>query len=327
MSTEALVLGVNGQDGSYLAEHLLARGRRVTGVGRQPESRHVPPQPRFQYVSLDLTDLDDLERLLAERRPGSIFHFAAVHGASGFAYEPVWRDLQLVNVAVTHCVLEHLRARKGEGHLLFPSSAKVFGSAPPARISEETPRVSDCLYTITKNAGHELVRYYRTRHGVRATVVVLFNHESPRRPSDFLVPTLVRAVAEALSGAGAHLEIRTDDFHCNWGDAREYMEVCVDLAEAGVEDDVIVAHERTWYGRDFVHELFARYGLSCEDHVTARHRGERSPSFEVDTGRLEKTLGRRPTRGILEVCDDILRENHPRVGGRDPPPPPGRGCD
>src|ERR1041384_4555399 len=94
----ALVLGVNGQDGSYLAERLLARDYSVIGIGRQAQSRYVEPDTRFRYVALDLVDVAALERLLATIAPDLAFQVAAVHGASGFRYEPVWQQMMAVNV-------------------------------------------------------------------------------------------------------------------------------------------------------------------------------------------------------------------------------------
>jgi GDPmannose 4,6-dehydratase len=314
MAAPALVLGVDGQDGSYLAEHLLDRGRAVVGVGRREAPRYVEQgRSGFTYVSMDLTDLDGLDRLLEEHRPESLCHFAAVHGPAGFAYEPRWKELHAVNVAVTHGLLEHLRTRAPGGHLLFPSSAKVFGAVLPSRVSEATPRQSTCLYSLTKNTSHELIEHYRDLHGVRATVVHLFNHESPRRPGGFLIPMLVDAAARGLSGGGEKTELRTLDFHANWGDAREYMALCADLLDRRVGEDLIMAHDTTWYGADFAEALFARHGLEYRDHLDVLDFGKRSSGFRVDTARLEAALGKRPVRDILEVCDEILRARHPGI--------------
>jgi GDPmannose 4,6-dehydratase len=313
MPGPALVLGVDGQDGSYLAEHLLDRGQEVVGVGRREAPRYVEERAGFSYVALDLTDLDALDRLLDEYRPESLFHFAAVHGPAGFAYEPRWRELHAVNVAVTHGLLEHLRTRAPGGHLLFPSSAKVFGSPLPSSVSEATPRRSTCLYSITKNTSIELIEHYRRLHGIPCAVVHLFNHESPRRPDGFLIPILVDAVARGLAGEKEMTEIRTLDFYANWGDAREYMELCADLIHRQVDEDLVLAHHRTWHGADFADALFTRYGLDHREHLKVLDFGKRSQEFEVDTGRLETVLGRGPLRGILEVCDDVLRVRHPGI--------------
>ena len=105
----SLVLGVNGQDGSYLAEALLARGHEVVGVGREPASVYLAPSSAFRYVSLDVRDADALASLIAEVAPTQAFHFVAIHGASGFAYEALWRDMMAVNVLSLHVLLEYAR--------------------------------------------------------------------------------------------------------------------------------------------------------------------------------------------------------------------------
>ena len=308
MKPGALVLGVNGQDGSYLAEHMLARGYPVLGVGKQTASRYISEGNGFRYASLDLTDLTALDRILAAERPALLAHFAAVHGPSGFSYESAWRELHAVNVGVVHTLLEHVRTRAPGGRLLYPGSMKVFGTPLPVRITAETPRRTTCLYSLTKNASHELVDYYRERHGVQATIVHLFQHESPRRASEYFVPKAVAALAAALRGEGAEFEPRTLAFHANWGDAREYMGLCADLLEAEEAGDFLMAHESTWNGAEFVRALYARYGIPAP--AIAEGGTPIEPPFAVDTSPLARATGRRPVRGILEVCDWILEEVH-----------------
>ena len=120
--------------------------------------------------------------------PDVIFHFAAIHGAAGFNYEAVWPELHQVNTLSVHAVLDYIRAERRGCGLVYASSAKVFGTPPPSRIDESTPRLSTDLYSITKNAAHALIDYYRARHDVRASVLYLFNHESPRRARTISFP-------------------------------------------------------------------------------------------------------------------------------------------
>ena len=117
----ALVLGVNGQDGSYLAESLLARGWSVHGAGRQAESRWLDVAKNFTYHELDLNDIGALSALLKTLRPGFIFHMAAVHGASGFSYEDHWLETHAVNTLAAHAVLEHLRCDAPDGAMIYIS--------------------------------------------------------------------------------------------------------------------------------------------------------------------------------------------------------------
>jgi len=172
----ALILGVNGQDGSYLAECLLTRGFAVLGVGRQAASRWVEA-PGFRYAAIDLADAMALDELLVAEKPDEIYHLAAVHGPAGYPYEAIWQSALAVNLGALHVCLEHIRTRAKLSRLFYASSVKVFGENPPAVIDEETPRVSDCLYGITKNAAFDLVRYYRARYDVWGSVGIFSNHD------------------------------------------------------------------------------------------------------------------------------------------------------
>jgi len=135
----SLVLGVNGQDGSYLAETLLRRGHEVTGVGRDADSRYVAPTARFRYVPFDLRDVESLPRLVHEAEPDFAFHAAAVHGAAGFQYEELWRDMLAVNVATLHALLEHARKSRRSLRIIYAGSAKIFPAPLSGVIDEATP--------------------------------------------------------------------------------------------------------------------------------------------------------------------------------------------
>jgi NAD(P)-dependent dehydrogenase (short-subunit alcohol dehydrogenase family) len=139
---KCLVLGVNGQDGSYLAQHLLSRNCSVIGVGRQANSRWIGKGDGFSYSPLDLGDVSKISSFLDDCKPDLIFHFAAVHGAAGFSYEEKWVDVHNVNTLTTHAVLEYLRRRMPQGALIFASSSKAFGSTLPPIISESSERKS-----------------------------------------------------------------------------------------------------------------------------------------------------------------------------------------
>lgn len=313
-NSPVLVLGVNGQDGSYLAECLMARGYRVTGCGRQPRSRYVSGEG-WQYRQLDITNLDALATLLLEIRPAAVFHFAAVHGAAGFNYEAAWQDVQTVNTGAVQAILEYARRNDPDCRLVYASSSKVFGEAMPARIDENTPKHSTCLYSISKNASQSLIDYYRRHHGAKASIVYLFNHESPRRPPEYFVPKLVSVLASAMNGDARMTQVNTFGFHCNWGDAQEYMGLCVDVMERAIGADYVLAHDVTWFGRDMAVNFFARYGMDVFQFVEERFAAPPVPSspFNPSNTALERAVGRKPHRGILDVCDDILRLNHPEA--------------
>jgi len=226
----ALVLGCNGQDGSYLVELLLRRGYKVAGVSRQENPRYDVGAEKFCYRALDLRRASQLGTLLDALRPHLIFHVAAVHGEAGTRYETIWQDMLAVNVGATHVCLEYLRTRCPQGGLVYAGSGKIFGPVYPPLVSESSRSHSSCLYTVAKNASHDLIDCYRRDHGIRASVLHLFNHESERRPRNFFMPTLACALHRALSHGDARVEIETLQFYCACGSAEEYMDIAADIA-------------------------------------------------------------------------------------------------
>src|SRR6185369_3104620 len=184
--TRALVLGANGQDGSYLVEALLRRGTDVTGIARQAESRWVR-HPRYHHVGLDIRNSAAVGDFLAKNDPTEIYHLAATHGAAGYFYEPGWQDALGVNLGSVHACLEHMRSARTAPRVFYASSLKAFGAVPPSAIDEETPRVSSCLYSITKNAAADLISYYRGKHGVFLCIGYLLHNHSPRRSDDYFL--------------------------------------------------------------------------------------------------------------------------------------------
>jgi GDPmannose 4,6-dehydratase len=311
----SLVIGVNGQDGSYLAEHLLAQGGEVIGLGRQQASRYVAPHPRYTYRQLDLTAAGALAALLPETAPDRIYHLAALHGASGFVYEDKWQDALAVNLGSVHLCLEHIRLRAPATRLLYASSLKAFGSPPPPVIVETAPRRSTCLYSITKNAATDLIEYYRVHHRVRASVLFLLNHESPRRPGHFVLPRMVALLAAALDGRKPAGSLRSLDFVCDWGSSAEYMQLGCRVLEDERNQDYVMATGRTWSGEEVLAELFRRAGLDWRQWVEIERPVGSEPVtyYEADVGRLVETLGAGPQMSAVDVAAWILQECHGRA--------------
>ncbi len=178
-----LVLGVNGQDGSYVAETLISQGHQVCGVDKQPISRYVDESTQFSYRCVDLRRQDRLRELLEDFHPDEAYHLAAVHGPSGFNYEEVWADALDVNVKSLHTVLEYARITNRQLRIFYASSCKVFGAPLTGRISIKSTRQSTCLYSATKLCAEHLLNHYRDKHKIEGNIGYFFNHESVRRPS------------------------------------------------------------------------------------------------------------------------------------------------
>jgi len=307
----ALVLGINGQDGSFLAEHLIRRGYQVTGIGRQEYSLSVKSSEFFDYRCLDLRDTSALELLLSECTPDVIFHMAAVHGSDGTSYEKMWPDMLAVNMGSVQVVLEYLRTEAKDSIFVYASSGKVFGPEYPQSITETSSKSSSCLYTITKMGAQGLIDYYRDRYKVRASTLFLFNHESYRRSKEYFIPIVVELLRKSLSDAAFQGEVKTLKFCCDWGSAEEYMDIAVDVAEKAAGEDFILGTGTTWWAESFVETLFLQHGLDYRKHIIERQNGDAalshsSLSFHVDIAKLRALVGRIPEIDLVQVCERIL---------------------
>jgi GDPmannose 4,6-dehydratase len=308
---DALILGVNGQDGSYLAEELLRRGYSVAGIARQPESRWVR-NASLQYVTLNVANAPLLDQALAWLQPRCIYHVAAVHGAAGHYYEEAWQDALAVNVGSVHVCLEHMRLRAPAAGLFYASSLKAFGEPPPAEITETTPGRSTCLYGITKNAAGDLIRHYRRTHGIRAAIGFFFNHDSPRRPDSYFLPRLARhMIARAVGGPPAP-GVATLDFWCDWGSAVEYMQLVVDVMSRETPLDAVFATGRPIHASEIAEYLASRLGVPAP-HVS---RTVMQPLVQASLDGLRTAAGRLPEVGALEVAGAILEDRLERSARR-----------
>lgn len=306
----ALVLGVNGQDGTLLAQRLLARGYHVVGIGRQDSSRHVVPSDRYLYRKLDLRTASDLSRILAQDRPDLIFHFAAVHrSAEGGPYELMFGDMLRVNIESLQVALEYIRTTNPRARLIYAGSAKVFGEPYPAIVDEHTSVVTTCLYSLTKIAALELIQFYRRKHGVHAAYLYLFNHESKLRAPEYFVPKLVAALRSAIRGEQRVTSFNTLQFWCDWGSAEEYMDLAIEVAERATANDFIIATGRSHLARDLVEQLFQRHGLDSGQFVVEKadvQAPQRKP-YAASTDRLQAAIGRMPSVSIDALCELMLQ--------------------
>lgn len=305
----SLVLGVGGQDGSILAEELVASGRQVLGLGRRETFPYRINSPQFTYRQLDLAESAELDSCLREFQPDEVFHVAAVHGSAGFPYEEVWGNALDVNTKSLHRVLEFARREQRQLRVFYASSAKIFGPALRGRVDFSTPRDGSCLYSITKKASGQLASYYEQAHGIRTTVAILFNHESERRPSSFFIPKICKAVASSLTNPLHRESLQTLSFHCDWSSARDFMRMAIRAVDVDFSGEVIFASGHTWHGRDFVQQLFARHGLDYTQHVDAPDLVD-SSFFEVDLSDTLRQIDASPRDDILTLCDRLITSSH-----------------
>ena len=213
---KALILGVNGPDGSYLAASLMRRGYNVVGVGRQATSRYVAEAPLFRYVQLDLaTEIHALIDLLTANCFDVVFHTAAINGPSDFQFEAVWKEMVEVNVISLHTILEYARTNQPGLRLIYAGSVKIYGPKIQESSDESGPFNPTCLYSIGKFSGLKLIQHYAQSHKVPAGSMIFFRRKSLRRPANYFIPIIAKGIAAAQKNSSATITVRTLDFYAD----------------------------------------------------------------------------------------------------------------
>lgn len=305
---KSVVLGANGQDGSFLCEHAVQAGKSVLALGRQPSARYPIDSDRYCYRQVDLCDDKALAQILEEFGPDEAFHLAAVHGSSGFAYEALWGQALDVNVKSLHVVLEHARMRNPSMRVVHASSAKVFGTPPAGNISIHSIRKQECLYSITKLAAESLTDYYYSKHGIVSNIAYLFNHESLRRADGFFFIRICKILARCMEDTDYRGTIANLNFYLDWGSAKEFMEFFHEMAEFDEPQKLILATGEVLHAGTFVESLWSSHGLTARNHIEESGPQKQATSFCIDLSHTLAVMGRTPSAKALDVATEIVEE-------------------
>ena len=310
---KALVTGITGQDGSYLAELLLAKGYEVHGIVRRSSSfntdriDHLYQDPHEQGVRLfthygDLTDAVALTKLLYELQPDEIYHLGAQsHVRVSFDIPEYTVD---VTGAGTLRLLEAIR-ESGVQTALLPGVlvARCTASAPPPQ-SENTPFHPRSPYAVAKVSAYWAAVNYREAYGMYACNGILFNHESERRGETFVTRKITRAVARIKHGLQDKLYLGNLDAKRDWGYAPDYVEAMWLMLQADAPDDYVIATGETHSVREFLERAFAHAGLDWDAHVEIDPRYFRPSEVDVllgDATKAREQLGWQPKVGFEEL--------------------------
>ena len=298
----ALITGVTGQDGSYLAELLLAKGYRVHGVIRRSSSFNTgrlndiyqDPHDEDRKLHLhhgDLADGADLVALLARTAPDEIYHLGAQsHVRVSFDQPGYTADITGLG---TVRLLEAIRSSGLDCRFYQASSSEMFGAAPPPQ-RENTPFHPRSPYGAAKVYAYWITRNYREAYGMFAVNGILFNHESPRRGETFLTRKVTRAVARIAAGLQDHLYLGNLDAVRDWGYAPEYVEAMWRMLQAPRPEDYVIATGTAFTVRDFVRMSFDHAGLDWSRYVRFDSRYERPTEVDAligDASRAADRLG------------------------------------
>lgn len=302
----ALITGVSGQDGTYLAEQLLGRGYRVLGGARNVDmtATTLPPELRgkLELVSWDMRDLSCMKEHLSRLRPSEIYNFAAHSTGSGMFDDPL--DMSDINgVAVTR-ILEAIRTVDPKIRFCQASSREIFGEALQSPQTEATPPNPRSPYGAAKLYADCMIRIYRLRHGLQACSAILFNHESPRRGRQFVTRKITHEAARIKLGLAHELHLGNLDTQRDWGFAGDYVRAMWLMLQQDKNDDYVIATGEAHTVREFCDMAFGRLGLDYRDHVredAASYRPSEPAPLVGSPAKARRDLGWEPKVSFREL--------------------------
>jgi GDPmannose 4,6-dehydratase len=314
----ALLTGLTGQDGSYLAELLLEKGYEVHGIIRRSSSfntgriEHLYRDPHEEGTRLfshygDLSDPVALTRLIYELQPAEIYNLGAQsHVRVSFDIPEYTFD---ITGGGTLRLLEAIRESEVKTRFYQASSSEIFGSSPPPQ-NEQTPFHPRSPYAVAKVAAYWSTVNYREAYGMFAVNGILFNHESPRRGETFVTRKITRAVARIKAGLQDKLYMGNLDAERDWGYAPDFVEAMWLMLQAGEPDDYVVATGEKHAVREAIEIAFARVGLDPDKHVEIDPRYFRPAEVDSllgDASKAREKLGWEPKvrfRELIELMVD-----------------------
>lgn len=296
----ALITGITGQDGSYLAELLLEKGYEVHGLIRRvaiedPEHRLwriLPIKDRLHLHAASLESLPSIYRVFQVVKPGECYHLAAQSFVT-YSFEDEFSTLN-ANIDGTHHVLAALRDCAPDCRLYFAGSSEMFGKVRRSPQSETTPFHPRSAYGISKVTGFYLAAHYREAYGIRASSGILYNHESPRRGFEFVTRKITSHVARIKVGLATQVQLGNLDAKRDWGHARDYVRAMWLMLQQGTPDDYVIATGEQHSVREFAEAAFAHVGLDYRDHVVVEANLFRPAEVETllgDASKARQKLG------------------------------------
>lgn len=266
--TRALITGIGGQDGSLLAELLLGRGYEVFGIVRRDPSDYPnldSVRKRITLLNANLLDQESLVSALRDSEAKEVYNLASVSFVPSSWDQPIL-TAEFAAVGVT-TMLEAIREVDTSVRFYQASSSEIFGEPREVPQTEETPLSPLTPYGVAKAYGHLITRSYRTRYGLHASTGILYNHESARRPPEFLPRKVSRAVAAIASGTQDELVIGDLEARRDWGYAVDYVEAMWRMLQQSQPADYVIATGETHSVRELVDAAFSRLGLDYRQYV------------------------------------------------------------
>jgi GDPmannose 4,6-dehydratase len=312
---KALITGITGQDGSYLAELLLAKGYKVYGIVRRvaledPEHRmwrirHLLND--VELVSASLESFASVYKVVQKTLPDECYHLAAQSFVS-YSFEDEFSTMN-TNINGTHYMLSAIKEIIPQCRVYFAASSEMFGKVRATPQNEETPFHPRSAYGISKVAGFELTRNYREAYNLHATSGILYNHESPRRGFEFVTRKITSQVARIKLGLAKQLALGNLEARRDWGHAQDYVEAMWLMLQQPQPDDYVVATGQAYSVRQFCELAFGCAGLDYRQHVIIDERFFRPAEVEIllgDASKAERVLGWTPKRSFEQLVQEMV---------------------
>ena len=316
MNKRALITGIGGQDGSLLAELLLDQGYDVSGIVRRSGASYPNLESireRIDLVEADLSDQLALVRALRTAQPQEVYNLASGSFVPASWEQPVL-TAELAAVGVT-ALLEAIREVDASIRFYQASSSEIFGEPRESPQTEETPLSPLTPYGVAKAYAHFIVRSYRIRYGLHASAGILYNHESPRRPLEFVPRKVAHAAAAISLGLEGELWLGDLDSRRDWGYAADYVRAMWLMVQEDEGDDYVVATGVTRSVRDLVETAFGHVGLDWQEYVHIDESLQRGTAelhnLVGDPAKAQAKLGWQPTvsfEGLVQLMVDAELE-------------------
>ena len=319
---KAIITGITGQDGSYLAEFLLTKGYDVHGIVRRvaiedPERRlwrikHL--QDNIILHSASLESYASIFKVVDKIRPDECYHLAAQSFVS-YSFEDEFSTFG-TNIDGTHYVLSALQEVAPNCRFYFAASSEMFGNAKKTPQNEDTPFYPRSTYGISKLAGFHLTRNYREAYKLFALSGILFNHESPRRGFEFVTRKVTNTVAKIRLGLADKLRIGNLEARRDWGYAADYVKAMWLMLQQNEPDDYVIASEKTHSVKELLEVAFGHVDLEWADYVVTDKRFYRPAEiYELrgDSNKARNQLGWKPTVSFEELIQMMVDEDLKKI--------------
>lgn len=319
----ALITGITGQDGSYLAEYLLRKGYEVHGIIRRvayedPDHRLWRIRHILDKVTLHAASLESyasIYRIVGKIQPDECYHMAAQSFVS-YSFEDEFSTMN-ININGTHFILSAIRDTAPKCRFYFAASSEMFGLTKETPQNENTPFYPRSPYGISKVAGFDLTRNYREAYGLYALSGILFNHESPRRGFEFVTKKITHTVAKIKRGYAKELKLGNLEAKRDWGYAKDYVKAMWLMLQQDDPDDFVISTGETHSVGEFVKVAFDHVGLDWRQYVTEDkklYRPAEVNELKGDFGKAKKKLGWEATVFFDELVRIMVDADMESVG-------------